>query len=370
MRTLWRVAAAVFAVFWLLNVYSHNFPLFRRCGWSPGSDIRIMAFGDPQITGFSPTMSFRKRLDVAGNDYFLAHVVRTMRRFMQPDYSVVLGDLISSQWIDTPEFHSRADRFARIFPPREGEVLFNVSGNHDIGYHGEMTAERVDRYEERYGPLNYVHTNEEQNWRLVVVNTLALDGEAYGPQQAITHAFLDHLERRPYSGQTVLAIHIPLFKPEGICFDGPMFKYYEGGARIRSQNHLTLTSTNRLLKAVFANGLPGFVLTGHDHEGCLTSYVKNKNGEYTAVAGLQPGTIQEATVRSIMGEFGGNTGLLSGTYDDVLGEWVFEYSLCPFFVQHLWWVATGASYIGLAALSLIPILIFVMARFMARFRRI
>ncbi|PRT56795.1 Protein TED1 [Wickerhamiella sorbophila] len=363
-RGLCRLLGVIAAILLLVNVFVHNYPVFRRCHWAPGAQIRIMAFGDPQITGTSPTTAFRKRLDVAGNDYFLAHTVRTMRRHLDPRVSVVLGDLISSQWIDTAEFHARADRFERIFPPRDNEILFNVSGNHDIGYHGEMTSERVDRFEERYGPLNFVR-DFDGSWRFVVVNSLALDGAEYGPYQAITHAFLKHLRETPYDGQTVLAIHVPMYKPAGMCRDGPMFKYYEG-AQIRSQNHLTFSSTQQVLQSVFANGKPGFVLAGHDHEGCLTSYVPSGSGEFSPVAGLDPSGIQEATVRSLMGEYGGNTGLLSGLYNEETRLWDFEYMLCPFFVQHLWWVATGASYVGLLALSVVPLGVFSTARVLNR----
>ncbi len=47
--------------------------------------------------------------------------------------------------------------------------------------------------------------------------------------------------------------------------------------------------------------------------------------------------LREITVRSMMGEFGGNAGLLSLWFDDHAWEWRFDFAVCALGQQHLWW---------------------------------
>ena len=59
---------------------------------------------------------FRKRLDLVGNDYYLANIYRTLHRALKPTHVTVLGDLLGSQWVSDEEFGKRASRFwNRVF---------------------------------------------------------------------------------------------------------------------------------------------------------------------------------------------------------------------------------------------------------------
>ena len=64
----------------------------------------------------------------------------------------------------------------------------------------------------------------------------------------------------------------------------------------------------------------------------------NAEGESMAFEG-----VREITVRSMMGEFSGNSGLLSAWFDWDAMMWRFEYATCELGIQHLWW----ATYISL-----------------------
>lgn len=342
-----RLLLALVSIAVILNVYIYNYPVLHRCAFDKNAEIRLLAFGDPQITGAGRNTTLRKRLDIAGNDMFLAHTVRTLRSHLHPDMVFVLGDLISSQWIPTAEFHDRADRFAKIFPPDSQSRLYNISGNHDVGYHGEMSQERVSRFEERYGQVNFVENFEHPHpWRIVGINSMALDAPPQDIYYDQVHAFLDTLPH--FDGATVLLTHVPLYKPEGVCRDGPFFQYYQSG-KIRAQNHLSLGSSLKILQKVFGSDPNGIILAGHDHEGCHARYQLDENTLKVTPDG--PG-LQEITVRSVMGEYGGNGGLVSGIWDKKNQKLDFKFSLCRFQVQHLWWATTGLTYVTIAAVSL------------------
>ena len=57
--------------------------------------------------------------------------------------------------------------------------------------------------------------------------------------------------------------------------------------------------------------------------------------------------IRELTVRSIMGGYGGNAGLLSAWFDEDEWEWKFEFENCALGTQYVWW--------GIHALDLVTI---------------
>jgi hypothetical protein len=97
------------------------------------------------------------------------------------------------------------------------------------------------------------------------------------------------------------------------------------------------------------------MLNGHDHAGCDTyHYINQTNGTDPSQRQWQVSSWSEAqdkkipgsegipgrreiTVRSMMGDFGGNVGLLSLWFDKESWEWKYEYSTCPLGSQVFWW---------------------------------
>ncbi|GAV49294.1 hypothetical protein ZYGR_0N07010 [Zygosaccharomyces rouxii] len=397
---------------YLKDVYKHNvLGVVPSKGDEDGGpqDIHMIAFGDPQIKGIWPSTDYNTRLDIYGNDHYLGHIVSVMEQRLRPSHVAVLGDLFSSQWISDSEFYNRSSRYlTRLFhrdttwlkdlkelehddnglykidwmtwgqslnrkceeekpwnlefgysdvhswdPEKEDYLFINVTGNHDIGYSGDTTYQHLARYNQVFGKDNYwieYDRDTDHPWRIVVLNSLLLEGPALQPEFLdVTWEFLTQLAERNFEGNTILLTHVPFYKEEGLCSDGPNFEYYpEDHASepyksklLRSQNHLSEKVTNEVLNLVFHNRKPGIILTGHDHEGCKTIYNKNFDDDtWTASKEAKSDlAVQEITVRAMMGEFDGNTGLLTGHFDRDQGDWEFHFKLCPFMVQHVWWVA-------------------------------
>lgn len=301
-------------------------------------------------------MGWRGRLDIWGNDYYLSHIHASMRRFVRPTQTVVLGDHMSSQWIDDVEFAQRSKRMEdRILRWEPDDIRFNITGNHDVGYAGDMTQYRINRWTNRFGPTNfitYIDTGstipDAQSIRVIGLNDLHLDGPALDEDlRGKTHSFLQHIPQT--NETTILLTHIPLHKQEGLCVDGPFMSYYDfPKVMLREQNHLSPESTKVVLEIIF-NG-DGFVLSGHDHEGCRVKHIAptnpleywtaikhdGKSSEHKDEAPLK--TIEEVTVRSVMGQYSGNSGLLVGRYDAKLSKWVFQYKGVLFIHNTVWWI--------------------------------
>ncbi|KAI1202908.1 hypothetical protein F5X97DRAFT_192309 [Nemania serpens] len=368
--------------------------------------------------------SLRKHVDLFGNDFYLAHIYRTLRWWTMPTHVTVLGDLLGSQWIRDREFNRRSERFwnrsfrgaERIpdevaqYPADDYNVsgvlcrddseaaswqrrLINVVGNHDVGYAGDLTPERLDRFERAFGKASYElrfelpiedpatnatifdpETNPGSNrllpeLRIININNMNLDTPALNQSlQDDTYAFINAVIQTStaveFNGHfTIVLTHMPLYKPEGVCVDAPFFDFHEGGG-VKEQNQLSADASRGFLEGIYGlsgnanapaggTGRRGVILNGHDHEGCDTYHYINqsvpgderqwnisrwdaaRNDRLPGRPGL-PG-IREITVRSMMADFGGNAGLLSVWFDQNSWEWKYEFANCELGRQYYWW---------------------------------
>jgi hypothetical protein len=368
--------------------------------------------------------SIRKHIDLFGNDFYLAHIYRTLRWWTKPTHVTVLGDLLGSQWIGDSEFQKRSWRFwnrsfrggERIpdevaqFPAEDYNVsgilgvedsdaavwqnrIINVVGNHDVGYAGDLTPERLVRFERAFGKSAYElrfelpiddpvinatifdpEKNLESNrlipeLRIVNINNMNLDTPALNQSlQDDTYAFINAVIHTAsaveFKGHfTLVLTHMPLYKPEGLCVDSPFFDFHEGGG-VKEQNQLSADASRGFLEGIYGlNGDPnapaggtgrrGLILNGHDHEGCDTYHFINqslqgeerqwqvsrwdkaRNDHLPGKSGL-PG-MREITVRSMMADFDGNAGFLSVWFDQDSWEWKYEFATCELGRQYYWW---------------------------------
>lgn len=241
-------------------------------------------------------------------------------------------------------------------PNFQNPLFINLTGNHDIGYSGDATWQHMARFHLLFGQNNYVinyNKGKPNEWRLVVLDSLTLEGPALQEEfRAYTWSFLEHLNATnpDFHGSTVLLTHIPFFKRAGLCADGPEHKYYENyerepykNGKLRSQNHLNYETSQKVLNTVFPNkDKEGIILTGHDHVGC-DSWYSHVGDEWVAEKEPQSSDrapIHEIVVRAMMGEFDGQTGLMTGHFD---GAWHFTFTYCSFVVQHVWWASKIAA---------------------------
>lgn len=370
--------------------------------------------------------TYRKKLDLWGNDLYLAHVYRSVRWWADPTHVAVLGDLLGSQWIGDEEFTSRSGRFwGRVFKGGQkiefgdisgggsevmGEAkwkrkIMALAGNHDIGYAGDVDDARIGRFEEAFGSVNYEATfrlnetagEDVPELRILVLNSMILDEPAKDTR--LLDDTREYLNRKLYfelpapETSTVLLTHIPLYKEAGICVDGPFFDYFDEayGGGIKEQNHLSQAMSERILDGVIGpeRDRAAVILNGHDHSGCHVYHSTQRMLDIEALmareAGESPGDtwdatrfesaaaqatianksltgVEEVTVRSMMGSYGGNAGLLSAWWDAEAKRWRFEYAHCMCGVQHIWWavhvldlvlVALGILWVGVSAVELV-----------------
>ncbi|KAF2800282.1 hypothetical protein K505DRAFT_293046 [Melanomma pulvis-pyrius CBS 109.77] len=434
-RLLFCIAFLLAPVCLVGTTWLYLYPLFHGCAFPvppssstlPIAPFRLLALGDPQLEGDSslpkpgtpvlPSLRFlaedlrraaswnrrkdlisdaarrlvlkdvpkwfegkRKIVDLWGNDYYLAHIVRSLRWWTQPSHVAVLGDLLGSQWVSDGEFERRAERYwGRVFKgmekvpdavmegePEKGvdeetkswgrtvEALgadkswesrvINIAGNHDVGYAGDMSEARIERFERAFGKAHWdIVFNLPQDGlgsldeptdiappalRLIILNSMNLDTPALSETlQRQTYDFMNHVigTARPVTDKThatILLTHIPLHKESGICVDSPFFSFYQSGSGVKEQNMLSEHASKIILEGIFGlNGNPeaagqgfgrrGIILNGHDHEGCdVMHYVSrpglSKGHTETLTEDIKAG-IANTSSASDMDEMAGNT---------------------------------------------------------------
>lgn len=415
----------------------------------------------------------RKRLDLFGNDYYLAHIYRTLHWWSRPTHVTVLGDLIGSQWVTDEEFETRGWRYwNRVFAggervddeititgqkgysnaqEAEGQGsqlpilerynsswennIINIAGNHDIGYAGDVSEARLERFERVFGRANWdirfqhpldgvgadQSTTEIPTLHIINLNDLTLDVPPLSQDiQTWSYDYINDVishRSRPVedrSSFTLLLTHVPLHKREGICTDAPYFsfhesddedgddgipRYREGG--LKEQNHLSdHASASGILQGIFGmsgdrnvpaggRGRNGLILNGHDHTGCDVVHFVNRSTEAddeankgeevgastvswrwdatryensaTITEDQETPSIREVTLRAMMGEYGGNAGLLSVwfDFDPAVNEWKYDIVMCKAGVQHVWWAVHGVGIATLVVLFFWTLLSFV-----------
>lgn len=348
----------------LIQIYLLFYPIFCGCVsighyfWDT-SAYRLLIFADPQIEGDDKIRAYGMsgRLDLWGNDRYLSFIREGMQRVLRKPYEVaLLGDLMSSQWIGDEEFHRRADRLVnQIFSGLND--MFIAIGNHDVGYSGDVAQNRIVRWKERFGKFNRVETRrikgssrkKDKILRIVLFDSLNLDGpDNYLRKEAIaTLDRLQKLEKEEAADLTIALTHVPLYKPEKFCVDGPMFTYFEDGS-IREQNQLSQETSIQVLESL---PMRTILLNGHDHYGCTTYHVRASDEFFPLkkVGKLDAGdyAIPEYTIRSMMGFYGGNSAVLR-LYQSNNGL-DYELTKCRFADTAVWWILEIYSLLAVGA---------------------
>ncbi|PKY49471.1 hypothetical protein RhiirA4_405483 [Rhizophagus irregularis] len=363
------------------TLYLYYYTAF--CGWKwKDAETRVLFLADPQIEGDAKIFRQGKRgeIDVWANDIYLRHIytsfVSPYSLFTRkPTHTIVLGDLFSSQWIGQREFNERVKRYKWIFGDTRKEYnhkFINLTGNHDIGYNWDINQYRVNRWKNEFGQMNFldwIPSDKKKVHRMSVINSMNVDGPALDEiSRSETWSLLDNLaeerEKDNYQTPLIFLTHIPIYKEEGICVDGPMTIYDDTGNFIREQNHLLQNSSEFILTRL----RPRFIFAGHDHEGCDVTHVvrmkenneylinhyrtqdfeneKNQiilKNDYTENGKLKENIwiVREVTVRSVMGAYSGNAGLFEINRQinkDGSEEFEYNYSSCPFVINHIPWV--------------------------------
>ncbi|XP_075069384.1 metallophosphoesterase 1 [Mixophyes fleayi] len=96
---------------------------------------------------------------------------------LQPDIVFILGDLFDEgKWSNSKAWENDVARFQNMFRHPPHTELMVVVGNHDIGFHYEMTLQKQNRFEKVFN-VTSGKVVSRKGINFVLVNSVALEGD-------------------------------------------------------------------------------------------------------------------------------------------------------------------------------------------------
>nr|XP_012601590.1 metallophosphoesterase 1 isoform X1 [Microcebus murinus]XP_020137918.1 metallophosphoesterase 1 isoform X1 [Microcebus murinus] len=287
---LLKLIAVVFAVLLFCEFLVYYLVIFR-CDWpevnTPTYDgkqttfepvLKAMFLADTHLLG-----EIRGHwLDKLRREWQMERAFQTALWLLKPDVVFILGDVFDEgKWSSPQAWADDVERFQKMFRHPSHVQLKVVVGNHDIGFHYEMTTYKVKRFKKVFNPERLF------SWKgvnFVMVNSVTMEGDRCtlcskeeAELLAISHRLNCSWEQGPASRQCgagrplpasapVLLQHYPLYRRSDSNCSGedaappderstPFQERYDVLSREASQKLLWWLR-------------PRLVLSGHTHSGC------------------------------------------------------------------------------------------------------
>lgn len=225
-----------------------------------------------------------------------------------PELIVFLGDVFDEgKWCGPEEFEYYVSRFKDLFPvddaeggdeaEESGQKVKVVAGNHDMGFHYQVTPYLNSRFEESMGTGGAISRFALKGVQFVTANSMALEGdecflceearndlekvkrqleclettEEGGKECELDYDFegLDNDRGNTYS-PPILLQHFPLFRySDALCQEFDEAPKDEKVKPFREEwDCLSENSSDHLVRTI----KPRLVLSGHTHHGCVTNH--------------------------------------------------------------------------------------------------
>ncbi|XP_063779514.1 metallophosphoesterase 1 isoform X3 [Pseudophryne corroboree] len=205
---------------------------------------------------------------------------------LQPDIVFILGDLFDEgKWSNSKAWENDVARFQSMFRHPPHTELIVVVGNHDIGFHYEMTVHKLRRFE---GVFNVTSGKvvSRKGINFVLVNSVALEGDGCVICRAAEDQIIDvsrrlncsrmkdhpdfvkkcvNLDLLPPSA-SILLQHYPLYRKSDSDCTGEDSASPEEKKVLFTEKYdvLSQDASQKLLQLV----QPRLILSGHTHSAC------------------------------------------------------------------------------------------------------
>ncbi|MFT7813998.1 metallophosphoesterase 1 isoform X1 [Arapaima gigas] len=170
-------ACAVF----LFCEYFIYFPVILQCSWPPvgrgaAADselLRVLVLADTHLLG-----TFRGHwFDKLRRSWQMERSFQTALWLLQPEVVFILGDVFDEgKWSSAEDWEDDVRRFQQMFRHPSSTELIVVVGNHDVGFHYEMSSLKLQRFEKLFG-ANSARMVSRKGVNFLLVNSVAMEGD-------------------------------------------------------------------------------------------------------------------------------------------------------------------------------------------------
>lgn len=222
-------------------------------------------------------------LDKLRREWQMHRAFQTAINLLQPELVFVLGDLTDEGlFASYDEFRSYVKRFYQLFAVPDNIQLHVVLGNHDIGFHYEISPYRHNIFAEAFNASS-VKIFTVRNNHFVLLNSMALEGDGCflckpAEKELTKIEKLLKCSKNPHIpscnsisklkvfSKPILMQHYPLFRTSDMdCEDFDAAPFPIKQERFREKwECLGREATRQILHQI----TPRLVLSGHTHHGC------------------------------------------------------------------------------------------------------
>ncbi|XP_067233937.1 metallophosphoesterase 1 isoform X17 [Chanodichthys erythropterus] len=209
---------------------------------------------------------------------------------LNPEVVFILGDVFDEgKWSSSQDWEDDVRRFIRIFRHSSDTKLVVLIGNHDIGFHNEMTKQKLERFEQVFN-VTSARILTIRGVNFLLVNSVALHGDHCPICQRVeeelhklSHALNCSFQGAQHDGQCkhtenfaptapVLLQHYPLYREsDAMCTDVDAAPLDERYQLFRERYDVISKSASKKLLWWFK---PRLILSGHTHNGCEVLHEK------------------------------------------------------------------------------------------------
>ncbi|CAH2284760.1 metallophosphoesterase 1 [Pelobates cultripes] len=178
---LLKFLSSLFLVVWFCEFLVY-YLVIMQCKWpilksTPDQDnaspLKAMFLSDTHLLGAIRGHWF----DKLRREWQMERSYQSALWLLQPDIVFILGDLFDEgKWSNTKSWDEDVARFRRMFRHPPHTELLVVVGNHDIGFHYEMTHDKLNRFEKTFN-LTSGKVVTRKGINFVLVNSVALEGD-------------------------------------------------------------------------------------------------------------------------------------------------------------------------------------------------
>lgn len=165
--------------------YAIYFPAILRCSWpqmrdgeegtgsgSPGA-VRALFLSDTHLLGAIRGHWF----DKLRREWQMERAFQTAMWLLRPELVFILGDIFDEgKWSSPEDWEDDVRRFKQIFRHPSDMELVVLIGNHDIGFHHEMTRYKLERFEKVFN-VTSARVLTKRGVNFLLVNSVALHGD-------------------------------------------------------------------------------------------------------------------------------------------------------------------------------------------------
>lgn len=270
-----------FLLYYLVIIQCH-WPKLTAAHPHSTSPLKAMFLSDTHLLGEITGHWF----DKLRREWQMQRAYQSAIWLLQPDIVFILGDLFDEgKWSNSKAWEDDVSRFKSMFRHPPHTELLVVVGNHDIGFHYEMTVHNLNRFQKAFN-ITSGEVVSRKGINFVLINSVALEGDNCIICRAAEDQILEVSHRldcsrkikRPDSikkcsnvhplppSAPILLQHYPLYrKSDSKCTGEDSASPEEKKVLFKEKyDVLSQDASQKLLRLI----QPRLILSGHTHSAC------------------------------------------------------------------------------------------------------